>query len=93
MHQQNIEPTLIEKPTPAPDSNNAALIEQALLIQSCHGTYHAARLLHSKGIGISIALRELARAAQKQPTFTPSALLAPRRYGSVAALMYRHTWT
>jgi hypothetical protein len=92
MNQQNIEPTLIEKPAPVPDTISAVLIEQALLIQSCHGTFHAARLLHSEGICISIALRALASTAQLRPRLAPSALLAPRRYGSVPALMYRHTW-
>jgi hypothetical protein len=92
MNAKNIEPNLIEKSTSRMDSSNADIIEHALVIQSCHGTYHAARMLHSKGICISVALHTLARTGQLR-TFAPSALLAPRLYGSVEALMYRHTWT
>jgi hypothetical protein len=91
MNKKNIEPALIETHGSRLDSISAGIIEHALVIQSCHGTYHAARLLHSKGISLSIALRTLTRAGQRRAS-APAALLSPRMYGSVAALMYRHTW-
>lgn len=72
------------------DNISASIIEHALVVQSCHGTYFAACLLQSKGISLSIALRTLTRPGQ-QRTFAPPTLLAPRMYGSVSALMYRHT--
>ena len=77
------------------DDSSASIIEHALVVQACHGTYHAARLLHSKGICISIALRTLARPDLRRRLAQPT-LLAPRRYdnvSAVSALMYRHTWT
>jgi hypothetical protein len=73
------------------DNVSASIIAHALVIQSCHGTYFAARLLKSKGISLGIALRTLTRPGQ-QREFAPPLLLAPRMYGSVSALMYRHTW-
>lgn len=90
MSEKNIELNLIEKHGSRLDSVSAGIIEHALVIQSCHGTYHAARLLYDKGIGIDVALHTLARNDQRRTVASP-ALLAPRLYGSVAALMYRHT--
>ena len=92
MLKKNIEPDISAENSARLDNTSANIIEHALVVQSCHGTYHAARLLHSKGICISVALLTLAR-PELHRKFTQPTLLAPRMYGSVAALMYRHTWT
>ena len=90
MLQKNIEPSITAERRARVDSISASIIEHALVVQSCHGTYYAARLLHSKGISISIALRILTRPHQHRKLAQPT-LLGPRMYGSVSALMYRHT--
>jgi hypothetical protein len=91
MHQKNIEERVPDLYRLRSDSASASLIEHALVVQSCHGTYYAARLLHSKGIGLVTALRLLTR-PDRQRRATQPALLAPRLYGSVPSTMYRHTW-
>ena len=90
MHAENIGAIVPEMHRLRIDSARAKLIEHALMIQSCHGTYFAARLLHSKGISINIALRTLTRPDQHRKQVQP-ALLAPRLYGSVPSIVYRHT--
>jgi hypothetical protein len=90
MQIENIEPSLNATSSARFDNISASIIEHALVVQSCHGTYYAARLLHSKGISISVALRTLTRPDQRRKLTQP-ALLGPRMYGSVSALMYRHT--
>ena len=90
MQKEHIESSVTAARRLRLDNVSASIIEHALVVQSCHGTYLAARLLHSKGISLSVALRTLTRPGQ-QRKFAPPTMLAPRMYGTVAALMYRHT--
>lgn len=92
MQPENIESSVTAARCLHLDNSSASLVEHALVVQSCHGTFLAARLLQSKGIALHIALRTLTRPGQ-HPTFALPPLLAPRLYGSVSALMYRHTWS
>jgi hypothetical protein len=46
------------------DIATARTIDQSLGVQSSHGTYHAAVLLHTKEVDISVALRVLAQRNQ-----------------------------
>ena len=92
MHEKNIEPRAPDLHRLRSDSASASIIEHALVVQACHGTYYAARLLHSKGIGLVTALRLLTRPDRQRRQVQP-ALLAPRLYGSVPSMMYRHTST
>jgi hypothetical protein len=93
MLEQNIESSNKSSVTAARrlrlDNISASIIEQALVVQSCHGTYLAARLLQSKGISLGIALRTLTQPGRHRTCAAP-ALMAPRLYG-VSTLMYRHT--
>ena len=91
MHKKNIEAPLPDLHRLRSDSASASIIEHALVVQSCHGTYYAARLLHSKGISLVTALRLLTRPDRQRRPAQP-ALLAPRMYGSVPSMVYRHTW-
>lgn len=48
------------------DIATARTIDQSLGVQSRHGTYHAAVLLHTKEVDISVALRVLAQCNQRR---------------------------
>jgi hypothetical protein len=96
MRDENTPATVPELPHLHSDNANANananIIEHALVIQSCHGTYFAARLLHSKGISISVALRTLTLPNQQRKQVQLK-LSEPRMYGSVPSMAYRHTHT
>jgi hypothetical protein len=91
MHDENIDTHAPDRQRMRSDNASASIIEHALVVQSCHGTYYAARLLHNKGISLATALRLLTRPALQRRS-QQAALLAPRMYGSVPSMTYRHTW-
>jgi hypothetical protein len=74
------------------DHDTARTIDQCIGIQNCYGTYCAAMLLRGKGVDIELALRVLTQPASRRPVQQVE-LLAPRMYGSVSAISYRHTHT